>query len=67
MSQISAFKNGTKEAPQNGHDEFRFESSDVHPAMISSSYTKELQLRHREQLDINTCTRGTGGDRVKTG
>lgn len=36
-SQSSAFRNGTKEAPQNGHDEFRLESSDVHPAIISSS------------------------------
>ena len=36
-SQISALRNGTKEAEQYGHDEFRLESSDVQPAMISSS------------------------------
>lgn len=54
--QISAFRNGTKEAAQNGQDEFRLESSEVQPAMISSSYTRELQLRHSEQLDIRTWT-----------
>lgn len=36
-SQISAFRKGTKEVQQNGQDEFRLESSDVQPAMISSS------------------------------
>lgn len=36
-SQISAFRKGTKEEPQNGQEEFRLESSDVQPAMISSS------------------------------
>ncbi|TNN30023.1 hypothetical protein EYF80_059827 [Liparis tanakae] len=36
-SQSSAFRKGTKDALQNGQDEFRLESSDVHPAMISSS------------------------------
>lgn len=59
-SQISALRKGTNEAQQKGQDEFRLESSDVQPAMISSSYTNELQLRHREQLDINTWTQREG-------
>lgn len=36
-SQISALRNGTKETEQKGQDELRLESSDVQPAMISSS------------------------------
>ena len=53
-SQISALSRGTKVDRQKGQLEFRLESSDVQPAMISSSYTRQSQLRHREQLDINT-------------
>lgn len=56
-SQISALSSGTKVAEQNGQLELRLESSDVQPAMISSSYTSELQLRQRVQLDIDTCAK----------
>lgn len=35
--QISALRNGTKETEQKGQAELRLESSDVQPAMISSS------------------------------
>lgn len=53
-SQISALSSGTNVAEQNGQLELRLESSDVQPAMISSSYTNELQLRQSVQLDIDT-------------
>jgi len=56
-SRISAFSSGTNGAEQNGQVVLRLESSDDQPAMISSSYTRELQLRHSEQLDICTWHR----------
>lgn len=58
-SQISALSSGTKVAEQKGQLELRFESSDVQPAMISSSYTNELQLRQRLQLDMDTWAKSS--------
>lgn len=48
-------KKGRNKLPQKGHVVLRFESSAVQPAMISSSWTKQSQVRHREQLEIRTC------------
>lgn len=54
-SLISAFRKGKKAVPQKGQVLLRFESFAVQPAMISSSYTKQSHVLHREQLDISTC------------
>lgn len=56
-SRISMFRKGKKNFPQKGHVVLRFESSAVQPAMISSSCTKQSQVRHREQLEMRTCTK----------
>ena len=42
-------RNGTTIRSQKAHLVLRFESSAVHPDMISSSYNTELQYKHREQ------------------
>lgn len=55
-SLISMLKKGRNKLPQKGHVVLRFESSAVQPAMISSSWTKQSQVRHREQLEMRTCT-----------
>lgn len=53
-SLISTFRKGKKRLPQNGHVVLRFESSAVQPAMISSSWTRQSQVLHREQLEMRT-------------
>ena len=58
-SWISMLRNGTKARPQNGHVVLRLESSELQPAITSSSYTSEPQPWHREQLDSSTCAWGT--------
>ena len=55
-SQISALSRGTKVDRQKGQLEFRLESSDVQPAMISSSYTRQSHVLQREQLEISSWT-----------
>lgn len=56
-SLISIFRKGKKRLPQNGHVVLRFESSAVQPAMISSSWTRQSHVLHREQLEIRTYGR----------
>ena len=56
-SLISIFRKGKKRLPQNGQVVLRFESSAVQPAMISSSWTRQSQVLHREQLEIRTYGR----------
>ena len=53
-SLISTSRSGRKGDPQKGQVLLRLESSAVHPAMISSSYTRHSQVLQREQLDIRT-------------
>lgn len=55
-SWISMLRKGTKDRPQKGQVVLRLESSEVHPAITSSSYTSALQPWHREQLDSRTWT-----------
>lgn len=43
--------------PQKGQVLLRFESFAVHPAIISSSYTRQSHVLQSEQLDINTYKR----------
>lgn len=54
-SLISSVRKGRKAVPQNGQVLLRLESFAVQPAMISSSYTRQSHVLHREQLDISTC------------
>lgn len=56
-SLISIFRKGKKRLPQNGHVVLRFESSAVQPAMISSSWTRQSQVLHLEQLEMRTYGR----------
>lgn len=47
-------RKGTKARSQKGQVVLRLESSEVQPAITSSSYTSEPQPWHREQLDSST-------------
>lgn len=57
-SRVWTLSRGTKEEAQKGQVVLRLESSGAHPAMISSSYTRESQARHKEQLDSRICGQG---------
>lgn len=56
-SLISTLRKGKKAVPQKGQVLLRFESFAVHPAIISSSYTRQSHVLQSEQLDINTYKR----------
>lgn len=56
-SLISTLRKGKKAVPQNGQVLLRLESFAIHPAMISSSYTRQSQVLQSEQLDISTYNR----------
>lgn len=57
-SRVWTLSRGTKGEAQKGQVVLRFESSGAQPAMISSSYTRESQARHKEQLDSRICGQG---------
>ena len=54
-SKVWTLSRGTKGQVQKGQVVLRLESSGAQPAMISSSYTRESQARHKEQLDSRIC------------
>ena len=62
-SRVWTLSRGTKGQVQNGQVVLRLESSGAQPAMISSSYTRESQARHSEQLDSRICGRKAPGSR----
>lgn len=47
-------RKGTKGQVQKGQVVLRLESSELQPAMTSSSYTNKLQAWHWEQLESST-------------
>lgn len=47
-------RKGTKGRAQKEQVVLRLESSELQPAITSSSYTSELQAWHREQLESRT-------------
>lgn len=53
-------RKGTKERVQKGQAVLRLESSEVQPAITSSSYTRASQLWHSEQLDSRIWGRHWG-------
>lgn len=57
-SRVWTLSRGTKGQAQKGQVVLRLESSGAQPAMISSSYTRESQAWHKEQLDIRICRQG---------